>query len=68
MIFVQASLDCISGRKLVAHTGQSSQLFVGANGRNAQFVPTVARSGLIEVPLTDDTYFMLRAFSLMTWR
>ena len=32
---------------LVAHTGQSSQLFPVTIGRNAQFVATVAGSGLI---------------------
>jgi hypothetical protein len=31
---------------LIAHRGQSSQLVVDATGRNGQFLPAVARSGL----------------------
>jgi hypothetical protein len=32
---------------VVAHTGHSSQLFLVATGRNAQFLATVTRSGLV---------------------
>jgi hypothetical protein len=32
---------------LAGHTGQSSQLFAVATGRNAQFLATVAGSGLM---------------------
>ena len=32
---------------LVAHTGQSSQLFPVTTGRNAQFLAAVARSALV---------------------
>ncbi len=35
------------GQKLAPHSGQSSQLVLEAHGRNAQFLPTVARSALI---------------------
>ena len=31
-------------KKLVAHTGHSSQLFADANNRNAQFLATIDRS------------------------
>jgi hypothetical protein len=40
---------------MAGHTGQSSQLFPVALGRNAQFLATVARSGLarqVEIDLT----------------
>ena len=33
---------------MAEHTGQSSQLFSVATGRNAQFLATVARSALVE--------------------
>jgi hypothetical protein len=41
--FQRLSIDKI----VVGHTGQSSQLFTDATGRNAQFLATVARSGLV---------------------
>jgi hypothetical protein len=40
-------------KEMAGHTGQSSQLFPVATGRNAQFLAPVARSGLAEVPLSD---------------
>ena len=45
---------------VVAHTGQASQLFRVATGRNAQFLATVARSGLAEVILSG-TYLTPRS-------
>jgi hypothetical protein len=35
------------GKQVAEHTGQSSQLFPVATGRNAQFLATVAGNGLI---------------------
>jgi hypothetical protein len=32
------------------HSGQPSQLVIGAHGRNAQFLPTVARNALVRPP------------------
>ena len=34
-------------REMAGHTGQSSQLFPVTNARNAQFLATLARSGLV---------------------
>lgn len=39
---------------LVAHAGQSSQLF-GATDRNAQFLATVASSGLVWMAHTEES-------------
>jgi len=52
---------------LVAHSGHSSQLVFYANDRNAQFLPTVARSGLAEVTLTE-RYLLCAAMILTTQR
>jgi hypothetical protein len=35
--------------EMAGHTGHSSQLFPVTTGKNAQFLATVARSGLIRV-------------------
>jgi hypothetical protein len=45
---VQVTMESCKLRKEVAeHTGQSSQLFPVATGRNAKFLATVARSRLV---------------------